>query len=364
MDVAAPSESNDASLFGPYPAYTLSVGVAGINYTFNGTSMAAPHVTGTVALLMSYLDSTASVPGNLSPEDAEHFIIRSAVDVDTPGKDNNTGWGLLNAGRALQQVNKECKEFRHYDVRNAHGFIQYRPYGGAVHFFNVRLTEPYTSPDGIYFNAQSYRCLVYSNTDTIYQGLPGKYQIEDYWPRHSSTNLLPLLDTTTHLLSPHEHLDIKAINNNFAVLQGFYYSVYDSTGAHYLGLWGKNDTIIDTLGLQYGFAYSVLLRDTTKHCNSLINTSVKEISSDFNINFYPNPVYDRGDLTIFMDKPDAKTKIEIVDVQGRTVNRIYEGNLSEGTNNFDVNTNILTSGIYMIRIDMGESKRTIKFSKL
>lgn len=48
--------------------------------------MATPHGTGTAALLKSYLDSSAPAYRNLSPEDVEHLVTRSAYDIDTPGR--------------------------------------------------------------------------------------------------------------------------------------------------------------------------------------------------------------------------------------------------------------------------------------
>jgi hypothetical protein len=113
VDLIAPSISNS-----DYPAVTTAYhqneqGYDGYATSYGGTSLAAPHVTGTVALLMSYLDSTASVYQNLSPEDAEHLLIRSADNKGYVGHSDSTGWGDLNAGKSLQSVNKACTKLLH-----------------------------------------------------------------------------------------------------------------------------------------------------------------------------------------------------------------------------------------------------------
>ncbi len=60
----------------------------------SGTSMAAPQVTGTLAMLLS-------VRPGLSPEDAEMALTRSATDLGPKGRDDFTGWGLLRMDRAI-----------------------------------------------------------------------------------------------------------------------------------------------------------------------------------------------------------------------------------------------------------------------
>jgi serine protease len=64
---------------------------AEVGYT--GTSMATPHVAGVAALLMSQ--------GALSPATVESQIKKSAKDLGAPGKDDQFGFGLVQARAAL-----------------------------------------------------------------------------------------------------------------------------------------------------------------------------------------------------------------------------------------------------------------------
>jgi subtilase-type serine protease len=57
--------------------------------TWQGTSMATPHVTGAVAIAMEMFP-------NADPRDIVQLVLRSAVDIGDPGVDNVYGWGSLS----------------------------------------------------------------------------------------------------------------------------------------------------------------------------------------------------------------------------------------------------------------------------
>lgn len=88
------------------PGGDVPVNGAGIISTINydpwyawatGTSMAAPHVTGTIALLHDY-------SGFCFSEDYENLLKKTCVDMYPPGYDVETGWGRISAGAALRLV--------------------------------------------------------------------------------------------------------------------------------------------------------------------------------------------------------------------------------------------------------------------
>ncbi len=104
IDVAAPGGNNSVDLNGDgYPDGILStsgtISDSGVNYGYsflNGTSMAAPHVAGVLALMKS-------VNPNLTPADIDALLVAGALsdDLGAPGRDDQYGSGIINAQRSV-----------------------------------------------------------------------------------------------------------------------------------------------------------------------------------------------------------------------------------------------------------------------
>ena len=60
----------------------------------SGTSMATPHVSGVAALVYGK-------DPNLTPDEVEAILERTAADLGVPNHDTTYGWGLVNAQAAL-----------------------------------------------------------------------------------------------------------------------------------------------------------------------------------------------------------------------------------------------------------------------
>lgn len=81
VEVSAPGVSVYSTIPGGYDYYS-------------GTSMATPHVTGTAALII------ASNPG-ITNVDVRELLRNTSTDLGDPGKDNQYGYGLINAYKAV-----------------------------------------------------------------------------------------------------------------------------------------------------------------------------------------------------------------------------------------------------------------------
>jgi subtilisin family serine protease len=88
------SQTDGEALAAAAPATATAFNIAmAWNYD-SGTSMATPHVTGVVALILGKNPS-------LNPQDIELILDKSATDLGVPNYDTTYGYGLVNAQAAL-----------------------------------------------------------------------------------------------------------------------------------------------------------------------------------------------------------------------------------------------------------------------
>jgi subtilisin family serine protease len=106
VDIAAPgvdilslrARQTDFMLFSGVKGYKSGANFVGAPeyryYRADGTSFAAPFVTGVASLILAARPTLAAV-------EVRRMLLQSARDINQPGVDGNTGYGLLDAGAAL-----------------------------------------------------------------------------------------------------------------------------------------------------------------------------------------------------------------------------------------------------------------------
>ena len=183
MDLIAPG--SDSIVYGPN-----STNFEEQYQHFNGTSAAAPHVSGVVALLLSHYNKPCYSNKNLAIEDVEYILEKSATDVLDPGFDEVSGAGRLNAGAALKMIENPTKQIVHpqtlvsseevsrdtISLGYGHAFVA-DGWGPISNGFPLTQDKNYKVVKVLYENTYSYA--EYGSTVA---------QIEAYWPRISASN--------------------------------------------------------------------------------------------------------------------------------------------------------------------------------
>lgn len=308
VDVAAPCVTNLGLTTGSHTKYTH----------MNGVSIAVPHVSGVVALLMSYMNDSITSYRNLAPEDCEFIINHSATDVNAPGYDIYTGYGRLNAGKALKMVEKPERVLYHF------GTNTFCPHTITKSVYSnsdtIVLTERYTALNNIPNGPGRYIVKTFQiDANVSHPGLYPSDSLIAYWPRHSSSYVFGLPDAQKRL-NMHERMQVVSLSPSNAHVRGYIYQVWDTIGNP--PVWWPCDTSFAALfsgnnPIDRLFEYSILSKNKAVGIKEQIKNSDK-------IKLFPNPA-DRQQTLIIESGKASECIVDLYDLTGRFVKTVYKG---------------------------------------
>jgi subtilisin family serine protease len=134
------------------PNYATTLNPTGASYlNFDGTSMATPHVTGVVALMLA-------MNLGLTPQRIREILSTTADHLGTAGRNDSFGWGRVNATRAVATLK---------------GGVVFRWWNGNIgdHFYTTDASGELAPPGGYLYEGAPFRvfAIVTPGTTPLYR---------------------------------------------------------------------------------------------------------------------------------------------------------------------------------------------------
>ncbi|WP_299227762.1 T9SS type A sorting domain-containing protein [uncultured Psychroserpens sp.] len=202
-----------------------------------------------------------------------------------------------------------------------------------------------------------------SNDDVLYATFSGfgtdhvykSTNAGDSWI--SIQNGLPDLPTNTILVDPLNSDDIYVGND-----LGVYYSENGGTSWEDFSDALPDATMVMDLNLSPSnrkiriatHGHGIWQRDVVNDALSVESFSTK----DNVINIYPNPMTSNGIIEIKVKQALSTVNIEVYNLLGQLVSSIYNGNLNQGVNTFNLDVKTLSSGTYLIKMSSNNIEKT------
>lgn len=120
-------------------------------FSYNGTSMAAPNVTGSLNLLLQYDRQLNGTSHTTWASSTKALVIHTADEAGaSPGPDYRGGWGLMNSARAasLLRANKDARDSPYISEEQVDNGGTYTRTVTALGNVPLKVTVVWTDPQG------------------------------------------------------------------------------------------------------------------------------------------------------------------------------------------------------------------------
>lgn len=308
----------------------------------DGTSFAAPHVSGVSSLMLSAHMQSNGAPNNLYPEDIQYLLKKNATDrfipndlIYTLGPDDYSGYGLINAGLTVQKVNYPDYAIYHGNANISGSSTALTTNSNFI--VNVGVTD---IPPNIGYVGSIYKIPV-ASTFTI----PSGRQFVDAWPVHGhSTGVIPM---TMQDKLPFAELNFTQNGNTVDITGYLYYCLmfFNPNGTPLIK-WYPSDPTVSASA-----SFSIHTKIAPAGVTNLDNIN--------GLDLYPNPA--NNSLNFTLANRAENYNLCITNSLGEIVieNKISSINKT----NFTVDIAKLSSGLYTLSVSNGNKNYRSKFIK-
>lgn len=362
--------------------------------SFNGSSAAAPHVSGVAALLLSKYNKPCYSNINLDPADVEYILQKSAKELGNDLYDNYTGWGLLDAKKALDMINYPKLQIVHpADEPVTMSLVEI----DTIHFYlNAPIYNNYGGPIGQIFGPQinnNYKAIRY-NIELTYDFsnyMAPNTQLLDTWIRYSQTNSGIMINDTSYFygmlgntgqltnvlhidtfgIEPFAYIQIVDSIHHKITIRGYYYNFLQRMDEFLLI---ENDSLnfwypVDPFTIMPKMAYSIYIMDSTldSRYDFPCDSTNLPVDTTLHLNtykgdhllIYPNP--SNNQLTL--DGLDESSP-GIINVFNLNMQLMHMKKINTNIRTLTLNFSDLPSGIYLIEYKTDNFQIMKKWIKL
>lgn len=306
---------------------------------FNGTSSSAPHVAGLAALILAEQNVDGQYgSGNLSPDDVQFLIKRYAKGY--PTYDYKLGYGLINAGNTLTNLQYPENQIIHSGSPNTHT---------SSYVSTNTVSVPY--PIG-QLSAGVYYADVFKVTESFTNYFFSGYTVEDVWPVLSSTVGYSLANPITDDAWQNFSSTISGISDAVTAYT-YAYHITGAIGGGSVDYWIPADTnnIHTAYSIHIYDPYETAVRDITS------------VSKGGEFVLYPNPTSDLIHIE-YSVATSSDVHLQITDITGKVVMTENYGNQIPGSYQNTLYLSQLSQGLYICNMVIGNEHFERKLVKL